>query len=127
MHDPGTGETRATGARELVGRTQVFEVSRSLKALAGEMRVPVVACSQLRRGLERRANKRPVMSDLRDVGAIEHDADLVVFIYRDEVCHEPSKHRGKAELIIANQRNGPPARSPSRSPAASRVSRTSPY
>ena len=104
MRVAGAPQTRA-----LAGRADIAEVSRSLKALASEMRVPVVACSQLERSLERRANRRPVMSDLRDVGAIEHDADLVVFIYRDEVYHEWSKRRGKAELIIAKRRNGPPA------------------
>ena len=107
MHVPGSQQTRAPRARELAGRTDIAEVSRSLKALASEMRVPVVACSQLDRGLELRANMRPVMSDLPEGGAIEHNADLIVFIYRDEVYHAQSKHRGKAELIVAKQRNGP--------------------
>ena len=107
MHVPGSQQTRAPRARELARRTDIAEVSRSLKALASEMRVPVVACSQLDRGLELRANMRPVMSDLPERGAIEHDADLIVFIYRDEVYHAQSKHKGKAELIVAKQRNGP--------------------
>ena len=107
LHVPGSQQTRAPGAPELAGRTDIAEVSRSLKALASEMRVPVVACSQLDRGLELRANMRPVMSDLPEGGAIEHDADLIVFIYRDEVYHAQSKHKGKAELIVAKQRKGP--------------------